>query len=354
MALAAPCQIACENYRASPFGRIPLPTLTWGIRIRGLVFGECRLLPTVARRSKILLLLPRGSPGMDHAIRKADVLIEALSYIRQFRDKLTVIKLGGSAMENPDALTATLQDVVFMETVGLRPVLVHGGGKPIDRAMAAAGLKVRKVLGRRYTDDETLAIVVRVLMDEINLGIERQIRMLGGRAVGPHRGSIEYLHGDKLKLDGPDGQAVDLGRVGTVTRIDAELIRDFCAAGVVPVIPSLALDAEGKWLNVNADTAAAAVAAKLGAEKFVLLTDTPGILENRANPDSILRSLNASQCQELIRKKVIDEGMIPKVEACLEALRGGVKKTHIVDGRMRHTLLLEIYTDTGVGTEIVL
>lgn len=290
---------------------------------------------------------------MDHAIRKADVLIEALSYIRQFRDKLTVIKLGGSAMEDPEALKATLQDVVFMETVGLRPVLVHGGGKPIDRAMAAAGLKPRKVLGRRYTDDETLAIVVRVLMQEINADIERQIRSMGGRAVGPHRGSIEYLHGEKLTLSTPEGE-VDLGRVGTVTKIDADLIRDFCAAGVVPVIPSLALDADGGWLNVNADTAAAAVAANLGAEKFVLLTDTPGILEDRKNPDSILRSLNTSQCRELIERKVIDEGMIPKVEACLDSLKGGVKKTHIVDGRNRHSLLLEIYTDTGVGTEIVL
>src|SRR6185369_5934812 len=150
---------------------------------------------------------------MDQAIRKADVLIEALSYIRQFRDKLTVIKLGGSAMEDPGALSSTLLDGVFMETVGLR--LVHGGGKPIDRAMAAAGLKPRKVLGRRYTDDETLAIVVRVLMDEINLDIERQIRKLGGRAVGPHRGSIDYLRGEKLTLPGPDGHPVDLGRVGT-------------------------------------------------------------------------------------------------------------------------------------------
>src|SRR5262245_522226 len=168
---------------------------------------------------------------MDHAIRKADVLIEALSYIRQFRDKLTVIKLGGSAMEDPEALRATLEDVVFMETVGLRPVLVHGGGKPIDRAMAAAGLKPRKVLGRRYTDDETLAIVVRGLLQDINLDIERQIRQLGGRAVGPHLGSIQYLHGEKLTLSTAEGQ-VDLGRVGTVTKIDADLIRDFCAAGV--------------------------------------------------------------------------------------------------------------------------
>src|SRR3954467_14747252 len=146
---------------------------------------------------------------MDHAIRKADVLIEALSYIRNFRDRLTVIKLGGSAMEDEGALRATLQDVVFMETVGMRPVLVHGGGKPIDRAMAEAGLKPRKVLGRRYTDDDTLAIVVRVLMQEINLDIEQRIRALGGRAVGPHRGALNFLFGEKLTLPGPDGAPVD-------------------------------------------------------------------------------------------------------------------------------------------------
>jgi len=291
---------------------------------------------------------------MDSAIRKAEVLIEALSYIRQFRDKLTVIKLGGSAMEDPEALRTTLQAVVFMETVGLRPILVHGGGKPIDRAMAAAGLKPRKVQGRRYTDDETLAIVVRVLLQEINTGIEKQIRALGGRAVGPHLGSIQYLTGEKLLLPGENGEPIDLGRVGRVTKVDVDLLRDFCAAGVVPVIPSLAIDAEGNWLNINADTAAAAVAAQVSAEKFILLTDTPGILRDRHDPATLIRSLNTHGCQELIRDKVIDEGMLPKVEACFDSLRGGVKKTHIVDGRVKYSLLLEIYTDSGVGTEIVL
>jgi len=290
---------------------------------------------------------------MDDAIRKAEVLIEALSYIRNFRDRLTVIKLGGSAMEDPEALRATLQDVVFMETVGMRPVLVHGGGKPIDRAMAAAGLKPRKVQGRRYTDDETLAIVVRVLLKEINAGIESQIRQLGGRAVGQHLGSFQYLLGEKLLLPDDNGP-IDLGRVGRVTQVDTALIQDFCAAGVVPVIPSLAIAADGGWLNVNADTAAAAVAAHLGAEKLVLLTDTPGILLDRQAPDSLVRSLEAGRCRDLIAGRVIDEGMIPKVEACLESLRGGVRKTHIIDGRLRHSLLLEIYTDRGVGTEIVL
>lgn len=290
---------------------------------------------------------------MDDAIRKADVLIEALSYIRKFRDKLTLIKLGGSAMEDADALRATLQDVVFMETVGMRPILVHGGGKPIDRAMQSAGLKPRKVQGRRVTDDETLAIVVRVLQDEINAGIVGQIRQLGGRAVGLHTGALQALFGEKLLLPGDDGKPLDLGRVGKVTRVDVALIADTCAAGAVPVIPSLALDAEGRWLNVNADTAAAAVAGQLRAEKLVFLTDTPGILRDRTKEDSLIRSLDAAGCADLIARGVIDEGMIPKVEACLESLRGGVGKTHMIDGRLRHSLLLEIFTDRGVGTEIV-
>src|SRR5438876_7442238 len=261
---------------------------------------------------------------MNDAVRTADVLIEALSYIRNFRDRLTVIKLGGSAMDDPDALRATLQDVVFMETVGMRPVLVHGGGKPIDRAMAESGLKPRKVLGRRYTDDATLAIVVRVLLKEINADLEKQIRQLGGRAIGPHLGSLQFLFGEKLTLPGPDGQPIDLGRVGMVTRIDADLLRDFCSAGVIPLIPSVALDEQGDWLNVNADTAAAAVAGQLQAEKLVLLTDTPGILADRSKPESLLTSLNVQRCQELIQQKVIDEGMIPKVEACFDSLRAGV------------------------------
>src|SRR5262245_10941290 len=291
---------------------------------------------------------------MNDAIRKAEVLIEALSYIRTFRDRLTVIKLGGSAMEDPDTLQATLQDVVFMETVGMRQILVHGGGKAIDRAMADAGLKPRKVQGRRFTDDETLAIVVRVLLKEISADIEAHIRKLGGRAVGPQQGSLQYLFGEKMLLPGADGQPIDLGRVGRVTRVDVDLIRNFCAGGIVPIIPSVALDEAGGWLNVNADTAAAAVAAQLHAEKLVLLTDTPGILLDRTDDQSLVRSLDAGRCKELMAKRVIDEGMIPKVEACLEALAGAVRKTHIIDGRLRHSLLLEIYTDRGVGTEIVL
>jgi acetylglutamate kinase len=291
---------------------------------------------------------------MDAAIRKAEVLIEAVGYIRTFRDRQTVIKLGGSAMEDPEALRATLQSVVCLATVGLRPVLVHGGGKPIDRAMSEAGLKPRKIQGRRYTDDETLAIVVRVLTDEINAGIVRQIRDLGGRAVGLHTGPLQVLFGQRLTLPGPGGQAIDLGRVGEVTRVDRDLINDFAGADVIPVIPSLAYDAENGQLNVNADTAAAAVAAELKAAKLVMMTDTPGILRNRADPDSLIPSLTTDGCRRLIADGVIDSGMIPKVDACLDSLRRGVGKTHIIDGRLRYSLLLEIFTDKGVGTEIVL
>jgi acetylglutamate kinase len=235
---------------------------------------------------------------------------------------------------------------------------VHGGGKAIDRAMARAGLEPLKIQGRRYTDATTLDIVVQVLLHEINEGIVRDIRRLGGRAVGLHSGSLQSLFGERLRLPGPDNKPVDLGFVGRVTRVDGPLIESFCAGGVVPVIPSVALDTAmdrpDGWLNVNADTAAAAIAAHLRAEKLVFLTNTPGILLDRSRPESLLPSLDAARCRELIERRIIDEGMIPKVEACLDSLRAGVRKTHMIDGRLRHSLLLEIYTDRGVGTEITL
>jgi acetylglutamate kinase len=291
---------------------------------------------------------------MESAIRKASVLIEAMSYIRSFRDKMTVIKLGGSAMEDPEAVAATLQDVVFMETVGMRPVLVHGGGKAIDRAMKASGLTPTKVAGRRYTDDATLKIVVDTLLNEINAGLVQQIRDLGGSAVALHTGGLQVLNGRKLSMADDAGKPIDLGRVGAVEGVNVDLITNICKADRVPVIPSLAYDEAGQWLNINADTAAAAVALHLQAEKFILMTDTPGILRDRHDPSTLITHLDKAGIEELVTSKVIDSGMLPKVEACLDALRAGVKKTHIVDGRLKHSLLLEIYTDVGVGTEIVL
>jgi acetylglutamate kinase len=292
--------------------------------------------------------------------RKASVLIEALGYLRRFRHRFVVVKLGGSLMDSPQSLSNLLEDVIFLATAGVWPVVVHGGGKSIDRASAAAGIATKKVLGRRYTDPSTMEIVARVLRSETNAWMVGEAKRLGGRAVGLHTGALQPLFGDRLLLK-EKGESIDLGLVGQVTQVDVDLIRDFTAAGVVPVIPSLAYDhgahdpenSESGWLNINADTAAAAVAARLQAEKLVLVTDTPGVLLDRKDPLSLQPSLTSQRCRDLIATGVIEEGMIPKVEACLDALAAGVGKTHMIDGRLPHALLLEIFTRTGIGTEIV-
>lgn len=290
---------------------------------------------------------------MEEAIQKADVLIEALGWIRRFRDKITVIKLGGSVMEDENALRHMLIDIVFMETVGMRPVVVHGGGAAIDRAMAAAGLTPKKIKGRRVTDDATLGIVEQVLAFETNERIAGDIERYGGRAMNLNFRTTNVLFGEKLLLPDEDGAAIDLGHVGKVTRVDRNVIENLCYAGQVPVIPSMCIDDRGQKYNVNADTAATAVAQALGAEKLVYMSDVNGVRKNKADPNSIMHSLTAAEARELIRTGAVDSGMIPKVEACLETLDRGVRKVHIIDGRQRHALLLEIYTTRGVGTEIV-
>jgi acetylglutamate kinase len=284
--------------------------------------------------------------------QKADVLIEALGWIRQFRDKVTVIKLGGSLLEDETALRHLLIDIVFMETVGMRPVVVHGGGAAISRAMDTAGIEPRFIHGRRYTDDATLEIVEQVLGYETNERIADEIERFGGRAAPLNFRTTNVLWGERLQLDGPDGEPIDLGHVGHITRVDRATIDNLCYAGIVPVIPSLCRSARGEKLNVNADTAAQAVAQSLGAEKLVFLSDVNGVRLNKNDPQSLLNSLSASQAREMIRSGKIEQGMIPKVEACLEMLDKGVRKIHIIDGRDRHSLLLEIYTTKGVGTEI--
>jgi acetylglutamate kinase len=235
-------------------------------------------------------------------------------------------------------------------------VIVHGGGKAITLAMERAGLEPRWVLGRRFTDDATLEIVARVLAEDISADIERHINKFGGRASALHYKTVQCLFGRRLTLPGSNGEEIDLGRVGEVTDVDVTRIENLCLAGVVPVLPSLAKDRDddGQLLNVNADTAAAAVAMALRSDKLVFLTDTPGILRDRHEPSSLISGLTPEECRELIDQGVIDKGMIPKVEACLTSLEAGVKKTHVIDGRLRHSLLLEIFTDTGTGTEIVL
>jgi len=290
---------------------------------------------------------------LEEASQKADILIEALTWIRQLRGKVTVIKLGGSVMEDPRSMTHLLLDIIFMETVGLRPVLVHGGGAAISRAMADAGLEPRFVQGRRYTDAATLAIVERVLAGEINEGLSRQIQEYGGKAQSLNFHTTNVLFGERLTLDGPDGQPIDLGHVGTVTSADGEIIRRLCEVGLVPVIPSMCRSEKGEKLNVNADTAATAVAQALGAEKLIFLSDVNGVRKQKDDPDSLIHSLTVSEARQMIRAGAIESGMIPKVEACLETLDRGIRKIHIIDGRERHSLLLETYTNKGVGTEII-
>ena len=291
---------------------------------------------------------------MQEAIEKADVLIEALGWIRQFRDKVVVIKLGGSLLEDPDGLRHVLIDIVFMETVGMRPVVVHGGGAAISREMAAAGIEARFIQGRRYTDEATRDIVERVLATQLNEQLAADIERYGGRAMNLNFKTSNVLYGERLTLLGENGEQHDLGFVGAVTRVDRGVIENLCYAGQVPVIPSMALEeGTGEKLNVNADTAATAVAQALGAEKLMFLSDVNGVRRDKNDEASLIHSLTATSARELIASGAIEAGMIPKVEACVETLEKGVRKVHIIDGRLRHSLLLEIYTNQGVGTELV-
>jgi acetylglutamate kinase len=293
---------------------------------------------------------------VQDAIEKADLLIEAMGWIRQFRDKITVIKLGGSVMEDSDALRHLLVDIVFMETVGMRPIVVHGGGAAISRAMAEAKIESRFIQGRRYTDDATLRIVERVLAGKINESIAASIEELGGRAMPLNFANGQnnnVLFGERLTLAAENGGQIDLGHVGRVTRVDRDAIENLCYAGQVPVIPSMCETDSGERLNVNADTAATAVAQALGAEKLVFLSDVNGVRRDKNDPNTLIHSLTAIEARRLIADRAIEAGMIPKVEGCLETLDKGVRKIHIIDGRIRHSLMLEIYTNRGIGTEIV-
>ena len=290
---------------------------------------------------------------MDEAIRKADTLIEAMSWIRQFRDKTLVIKLGGSVLENEDALNHILLDVCFMQTVGLRTIIVHGGGARISRAMDEAKIEPRFVQGRRYTDEKTLEIVERVLAQETNEEIAQTLEKLGGRAMTLNFESTNVLEGDFLKIPDENGTELDLGFVGQITNVDRMVIENLCYAGQVPVIPSMCVTSENQKLNVNADSAATAVATALGAEKLVMLSDVPGVMRDPSDPDTLINSMTKSDAEKLIQSGTIGAGMIPKVEGCLETLNRGVSKVHIVDGRVRHSLLLEIFTSQGIGTQFV-
>ena len=288
---------------------------------------------------------------MDDAIAKAKALIEALEYIQRFAGKIVVVKIGGSVMEDPGALKSLLTDVVFMRAVGMRPAIVHGGGKAISEAMEARGLEVQFVQGRRYTDSRTLNVVEYVLCNEINAGIVSTIRELGVDAMGLHTLSSCVLFGEKLFLE-EDDRKIDLGYVGRVVEVNAKLIDLLCQSDTIPVIAPLSRDKTGTKLNCNADTAAGEVAAALTPEKLVMVSDTHGIRRNVEDPDSLADMLSEDEIRAMIADGTITAGMLPKVEACLRALDAGVARAHVIDGRFAHSLLLEIFSDRGVGTLI--
>lgn len=292
---------------------------------------------------------------VNRAIEKADILIEAMKWIREHRGKVTVIKLGGSLLDDEASVEHLLLDTVFMETVGMRPVIVHGGGNAISRAMKDEGIEPRFVQGRRYTDDVSLSIVRRVLAGDISRALADRINAYSGCAepLSDVFGT-NVLFGEKMALSGPDGEQIDLGSVGTVTRVDVDKILALSDKGIIPIIPSYTLvdDGSGRGLNVNADTAATEVAKELKADKLVFVSEVNGVRTDPNDPNSMIDSLTAKKARELLASGAIVGGMIPKIQACLDTIEWGVHKIHIINGRLRHSLLLEIFTSQGVGTEI--
>ncbi|MBQ9127975.1 MAG: acetylglutamate kinase [Thermoguttaceae bacterium] len=293
---------------------------------------------------------------MEEVSRKADVLIEAMKWIREHRGATVVVKLGGSLMEDEIAMMHLFTDLVFMESVGIKPVVVHGGGAAISQAMKDAGIEPRFVQGRRYTDDATLAVVREELAHKISRSLVDSIKFYSGSAVAlSDCFDTNVLYGRKTAQFDADGAEIDLGWVGEVTRVDVEKIREYCDRGVIPVIPSYTIVDDGgrNGLNVNADVAATEVAKQLGADKLVFVSEVNGVRTDPNDPASMINSLTADEAKKLLASGAIIGGMIPKIQSCLKTLERGVKKIHIINGRIRHALLLEIFTSQGVGTEIV-
>lgn len=294
--------------------------------------------------------------SIEEVSRKADVLIEAMKWIREHRGATVVVKLGGSLMEDEIAMMHLFTDLVFMESVGIKPVVVHGGGAAISQAMKDAGIEPRFVQGRRYTDDATLAVVREELAHKISKSLVDSIKFYSGSAVAlSDCFDTNVLYGRKTAQFDADGAEIDLGWVGEVTRVDVEKIREYCDRGVIPVIPSYTIVDDGgrNGLNVNADVAATEVAKQLGADKLVFVSEVNGVRTDPNDPASMINSLTAEAAKQLLASGAIVGGMIPKIQSCLKTLERGVKKIHIINGRIRHALLLEIFTSQGVGTEIV-
>ncbi len=292
---------------------------------------------------------------MSTAMEKAAILVEALPYIKKFYGKTVVIKYGGHAMLSQELKEAVLTDVVLMKYVGMHPVIVHGGGPDITGMLKRVGIESSFVGGLRVTDAKTMEIVEMVLVGKINKEIVAQINRIGGRAVGLSGKDASLFEAVKKyrKVQTPEGEVMaDIGFVGEISRVNPGIVTTIIAEGYIPVVAPVAVGSEGESYNINADYAAGRLAAALGADKLIILTDVEGILTDRGDPGSLMSVLRVAEVPSLIERGIIDGGMIPKVECCLDALSYGVKTTHILDGRVPHSILLEIFTDQGVGTMV--
>ncbi|MFZ5634370.1 MAG: acetylglutamate kinase [Bacillota bacterium] len=293
---------------------------------------------------------------MASALEKASVLVEALPYIKKFYGKTVVIKYGGHAMINGELKKAVLTDVVLMKYVGMHPVIVHGGGPDITGMLKRVDIDSNFVGGLRVTDRETMEIVEMVLVGKINKEIVARINSYGGRAVGFSGKDADLLVATRKqgRVKRPDGtiEMVDIGYVGEITEVNPDILNTVIREGYIPVVAPVAVGHQGESYNVNADTAASALAAALKADKLIILTDVEGILEDRNDPASLISTVTRAEVPDLVERRIIDGGMIPKVECCVRALDGGVRTTHILDGRVPHSILLEIFTDEGIGTMV--
>ena len=292
------------------------------------------------------------SKEIKELIAKAEVLIEALPYLRKFADKSFVVKYGGQAMVSEEFKKSVIMDLILLKYIGINPILVHGGGAEVTRMLERLGKKAVFANGLRVTDAETMEVVEMVLVGKVNKEIVGLINRHGGKAVGLSGKDADLLVARRRppeKVNGSE-QVVDLGQVGDIEQVNQGVLQTLCSQGYIPVISSIAVGREGESLNINADHVAGQLAAALRAEKLILLTDVEGIFADPAIPGSLISTLPKEQALAMIRAGKINKGMIPKVEACLMALEQGVGRTHIIDGRLPHALLLEIFTDRGIGT----
>jgi len=291
---------------------------------------------------------------MENPIDKAKILVEALPYIRRFYDKTIVIKYGGSTMEEERVKRSFALDVVLLKYIGLNPVVIHGGGPQIGEMLTKMGKKSQFVEGMRVTDGETMDVVEMVLVGKVNKEIVSLINQQGGKAIGLSGKDARLITAKKLKLTKSHGkgekpEVIDIGMVGEVKAINPGVIEALEKENFIPVIAPVGVGERGETYNINADLAAGKIASALRAEKFILLTDVEGVMDEKHR---LIPTLNAKQAKRLIAKKIISSGMIPKVNCCLDALKEGVAKAHIIDGRVEHAILLEIFTDVGIGTQI--